>query len=71
MDLDELLDSEQCLRVSVAWLARPVEGYVNSWLWRGDPDLIFFEADDGEVYAINRNDLSLRVELVTASYPTS
>jgi hypothetical protein len=39
---------------------------VNGQLWRGDPDAFFLEADDGEVYAIECNDSSLRVELVSA-----
>jgi hypothetical protein len=52
--------------VFVAWLAQPIEGYVNSRLWRGDPDVFFLEADDGEVYALERTDPSLRVEQVRA-----
>jgi hypothetical protein len=67
MDLDDLLESEQRLRVSAAWLARPIEGYINGQLWRGDPDVFFLEADDGEVYALERTDPSLRVELVAAA----
>jgi hypothetical protein len=63
-ELDDLLESEERLRVSVAWLTRPIEGYITSRLWRGAPDVFFLEADDGEVYAIERNDPSLRVELV-------
>jgi hypothetical protein len=64
--LDDLLESEQRLRVSAAWLPRPIEGYINGQLWRGDPDVFFLEADDGEVYALERTDPSLRVELVGA-----
>jgi len=30
------------------------------------PDVFFLEADDGEVFAIERSDPSLRVELVSA-----
>jgi len=66
-ELDELLESEERLRVWTAWLGRAVEGTVTTSLWRGDPYVFFFEADDGEVYAIERNDPSLRVELVSAS----
>jgi hypothetical protein len=66
--LDDLLESERRLRVCTMWLAQPLEGYVNTSLWRGDPDVFFFEADDGEVYEIERNDPSLRVELVASSY---
>jgi hypothetical protein len=47
-------------------LGSSIEGYITSQLWRGDPDVFFLEADDGEVYAIERNDPSLRVELVSA-----
>jgi hypothetical protein len=65
-ELDNLLESEERLRVSVAWLTQPIEGYINSQLWRGDPDVFYLKADDGEVYAIERNDPSLRVELVSA-----
>jgi hypothetical protein len=65
-ELDELLESEARLRVSAAWLRAPVEGFVNGQLWRGDEDVFFLEADDGEVYAIERNDPSLRVELAGA-----
>jgi hypothetical protein len=65
-ELGELLESEERLRVSVAWLIQPVEGYMNNRLWRGDPDVFFLETDDGEVYAIERNDPSLRVELAAA-----
>jgi hypothetical protein len=64
--LDDLLESEERLRLWTAWLGRTLEGTVNTALWRGDPDVFFFEADDGEVYAIERNDPSLRVELVSA-----
>ena len=64
-ELDEVLESERRLRVSTSWLGRPLEGYVNTSLWRGDPAVFFFETDDGEVYAIERDDPSLRVELVT------
>jgi hypothetical protein len=64
--LDDLIASEQRLRICTAWLGRWLEGYVNTSLWRGDPDIFFFETDDGEVYAIERDDPSLRVELVTA-----
>ena len=63
-ELDELLESEGRLRVSADWLNQPIEGYITSQLWRGDPNVFFLEADDGEVYAIERNDPSLRVELV-------
>jgi hypothetical protein len=42
------------------------KGTVNTSLWRGDPHVFFFETDDGEVYAIERHDPSLRVELVSA-----
>ena len=65
--LDDLLESEERLRVWTAWLNRTLEGTVNTSLWRGDPHVFFFETDDGEVYAIERNDPSLRVELVSAS----
>ena len=65
-DLDGLPESERRLRVYAAWLGRTLEGTVNTSLWRGDPDVFFFETDDGEVYALERNDPSLRVELVSA-----
>jgi hypothetical protein len=61
---DELLESDRRLRVSAAWLAQPIEGYVNGRLWRGDPNVFFLETDDGEVYAIERTDPSLQVALV-------
>jgi hypothetical protein len=64
--LDELLESEERLRVWTGWLGRSLEGYINSRLWRGDPDTFFFETDDGEVYAIERHDPSLHIELVGA-----
>jgi hypothetical protein len=64
-ELDELLESEARVRVSAAWLPRPIEGSVNGQLWRSDPDVFFLEADDGEVFAFERSDPSLRVELVT------
>jgi hypothetical protein len=63
-ELDELLESDARLRVSAAWLRAPVEGFVNGQLWRGDEDVFFLEADDGEVYALERSDPSLHVELV-------
>ena len=66
-ELDELLESDARLRVSAAWLPRPIEGSGNGQRWRGDPDVFFFETDDGEVYAIERNDPSLCVELVRTS----
>jgi hypothetical protein len=65
-DLDDLLESEGRLRVWTAWLPQPIEGYVNGQLWRGDPNVIYFETDDGEVYALERTDPSLLVELATA-----
>lgn len=65
-ELDDLLESGRRLRVSTSWLQRQLEGYVNTSLWRGDPGVFFFETDDGEVYAIERDDPSLRVELATA-----
>jgi hypothetical protein len=65
-DLDDLLESGERLRVSATWLREPIEGHVNTSLWRGDPNVFFFEADDGEVYALDRTDPSLRVELVVA-----
>jgi hypothetical protein len=65
-ELDALLESDARLRISAAWLPTSVEGYVNGQLWRGDEDVFFLEADDGEVYAIERNDPSLHVELVSA-----
>jgi hypothetical protein len=65
-DIDDLLASEHRLRVYAAWLAQPIEGFINSQLWRGDPSVFFLEADDGEVYALERTDPSLRVELVSA-----
>ena len=65
-DLDTLIESERRLRVYTAWLGRTLEGAVNTSLWRGHPDVFFFETDDGEVYAIERNDPSLRVELAGA-----
>jgi hypothetical protein len=65
-ELDDLLESEERLRVFAAWLRQPIEGYITSQLWRGDPDVFFLEADDGEVYAIERNDPSLHIELAGA-----
>jgi hypothetical protein len=65
-DLDNPLESGERLRVSAAWLPQPIEGQVNTSLWRGDPAVFFFEADDGQVYVIERNDPGLRVELVDA-----
>jgi len=65
-DLDTLIESEQRLRVYTAWLGRALEGSVNTSLWRGHPNVFFFETDDGEVYAIERHDPSLHVELVSA-----
>ncbi len=50
-DLDDLLESGEQLRVSIAWLRQPIEGHVNTSLWRGDPNVFFFEADDGRVCA--------------------
>jgi hypothetical protein len=64
--LDDLLESERRLRVAAAWLRQPIEGYINCQLWRGDPNVFFLETDDGEVYALDRTDPSLRVELVGA-----
>ncbi len=64
--LNDLLESERRLRICTMWLGQPLEGTVNTSLWRGDPYVFFFETDDGEVYAIERNDPSLRVELVGA-----
>lgn len=57
--------------MSVAWLAQPIEGSITTSLWWGEPDVFFFETDDGEVYAIERNDPSLQVELVAAPCPIS
>ena len=65
-ELDALLECETRLRVSAAWLPEPVEGYVNGQLWRGDEDVFFLEADNGRVYAIERHDPSLRVEMAGA-----
>jgi hypothetical protein len=62
-----LLASEERLRVFAACLKQPIEGYIASQLWRGDPNVFFLEADDGAVYTIERNDPSLCVELVRAS----
>ncbi len=64
--LDDLLESEHRLRVRTAWLGRALEGYINDRIWRGDAHVFFFETDDGEVYAIERADPTLRVEPVTA-----
>ena len=64
--LDDLLEGEERLRVFATWLKQPIEGYITSQLWRGDKDVFSLEADDGEVYAIECNDSSLRVELVSA-----
>jgi hypothetical protein len=58
--LDHLLESEERLCVWTAWLGRTLEGSVNTSLWHGDPHVFFFDANDGEVYAIERNDSSLR-----------
>jgi len=66
-ELADLLESEQRLRVFAAWLPQPLEGHVNTSLWRGDPDVLFFEGDDGEVYALDGADPRLRVELVDAA----
>jgi hypothetical protein len=66
-NLDELLDSEQRLRIWADWLGRSIEGTVSWQLWRGDVRMFFFEADDGEVYAFERADVSLRVELVATT----
>jgi hypothetical protein len=63
---DDLLESDERLRVSAAWLAQPIEGCVNGRLWRGDPNVFFLETDDGEVYALERTDPSLHVALVDA-----
>jgi hypothetical protein len=68
--LDTLIESEQRLRVCTAWLGRTLEGSVNTSLWRGRPDVFFFETDDGEVYALERGDPSLRIELVATAWPT-
>jgi hypothetical protein len=65
-ELDELLECEGRLRVSAAWLPGPVEGYVTNQVWQSDPNVFFLEADDGEVYALERSDPSLRVALVSA-----
>jgi len=65
-ELDEMLESAARLRISVSWLPQPIEGQVNTSLWRSDPLVFYFEADDGEVYAIERADPSLRVELARA-----
>jgi hypothetical protein len=65
-DLDDLLESGGRLRVSAAWLREPIEGYVEHCLWWGDPNVFFFQTDDGEVYVLQRTDPSLRVELVAA-----
>jgi hypothetical protein len=64
-ELDELRECEARLRMSAAWLRAPVEGHANGQLWRGDEDVSFLEADDGEVYAFERSDPSLRVELLS------
>ena len=66
-ELDALLESDARLRVSAAWLPRSIEGYVNGQLWRGDEDVFFLEADDGEVYALEHSDPSLHVELVATA----
>jgi hypothetical protein len=47
-ELDELLESEERLRVWTAWLGRTLEGTVNTALWRGDSSVFFFETDDAE-----------------------
>ena len=65
-ELDDLLESDERLRVYAAWLGCTLEGTVNIALWRGDPNVFFFETDDGEVYAIERSDPTLRVELASA-----
>jgi hypothetical protein len=36
-------------------------------VWQGNPNVFSLEADDGEVYAIERDDPSLRVELAAES----
>jgi hypothetical protein len=64
-ELEELPESDARLRVTADWLPMAVEGHVNGQLWRGDEDVFFLEADDGEVYALARSDPSLRVELVS------
>jgi hypothetical protein len=66
-ELDNLLESDERLRIYTAWLGRMLEGTVNTALWRGDPNVFYFETDDGEVYAIERHDASLRLELADAS----
>ena len=63
-ELDDMLESQERLRVSVAWLTQPIEGRVTYQVWQSDPNIFFFETDDGEVYAIERHDPSLHVELV-------
>jgi hypothetical protein len=65
-DLDDLLESGERLRVSAAWLRHSLEGYVNTSLWHGNPNVFFFEVDDGEVYAIERDAPSLCVERLRA-----
>jgi hypothetical protein len=65
-EIEDLLESGARLRVSASWLPQPIEGYVNRSLWRGDPYVFFFQTDDGEVYAIERHDPSLHIELVRA-----
>ena len=64
-ELDELLESERRLRVSAAWLRHSIEGRVTYQVWQSDPNVFFLEADDGEVYALDRNDPTLCVELVS------
>ena len=65
-ELEDLLESGERLRVSAAWLPQPIEGHLNTSLWRGNPGVFFFEADDGQVYAIERNDPILCVERASA-----
>ena len=60
---DRLLESERQMRVFADWLMQPLKDYANNQLWHGDTNTFFFETDD-EVYALERTDSSLRVELV-------
>ena len=64
--LDDLLESERRLRIAAAWLREPIEGRVTYQIWQSDPNVFFLEADDGEVYALERSDPTLCVELVRA-----
>jgi hypothetical protein len=66
-DLDDLLESERRLRVFAAWLAQPIEGYVEHRLWSAAPDLFILETDDHIGYQFDCTDPSLRVELIGAS----